>query len=131
MKLLLDTNAYSAMMRGESVIQQWIRMAEKVILPYTVIGELYFGFACGNREKENLHLLHQFTHSPFVSVLGQDVEVCETYARVGKELREKGTPIPSNDHWIAATALRHNLTLVSRDRHFSHVSGLSLLTWTP
>jgi tRNA(fMet)-specific endonuclease VapC len=130
MRLLLDTNAFSAMMRGEPMVQNWIRTAEKIIVPYTVLGELLYGFACGNRKDENIVLLQRFLKHPLVSTTGQDMEVCEVYSRIGKQLREQGTPIPSNDHWIAATALRHNLTLVTRDRHFSYLPGLALLSWT-
>ncbi|MBX3424918.1 MAG: PIN domain-containing protein [Pirellulales bacterium] len=39
---------------------------------------------------------------------------------------KRGTPIPTNDVWIAAQALQHNLTLDTRDEHFRKVPGLKL-----
>jgi tRNA(fMet)-specific endonuclease VapC len=44
-------------------------------------------------------------------------------------LRIKGRPIPENDIWIAATARQHDLTLVSRDRHFAEVDNLRWEQW--
>ena len=39
-------------------------------------------------------------------------------------LRKAATPIPTNDMWIAASALQHNLSLYTLDRHFHAVIGL-------
>jgi tRNA(fMet)-specific endonuclease VapC len=124
MRLLLDTNAYSGMMRGDPGVASLIRMAEHVYLPHPVIGELLFGFRLGRREDENLQILREFLAAPVVSVMGIDYETCEVYARIGEQLRSAGTPVPTNDHWIAAIAIRHHLTLLTRDAHFSRVPGL-------
>jgi len=44
-------------------------------------------------------------------------------------LKIKGKPIPENDIWIAAIALEHELTLVTRDSHFEEVEHLKLEVW--
>jgi tRNA(fMet)-specific endonuclease VapC len=44
-------------------------------------------------------------------------------------LKEKGKPLPENDIWIAALAMQHNLTLITRDTHFDHVNGLDREKW--
>lgn len=43
---------------------------------------------------------------------------------VNQELRQKGRPIPSNDLWLAASALQHGLALATFDDHFSHINGI-------
>ena len=129
MKILLDTNAYSTMMKGHVQVQDWIRASESVTMTAPVIGELLFGFACGTREEENKSILHDFLLQPPVTFHQANMETCEVNARIGKQLKAQGTPIPTNDHWIASFAIQHNLTLLTRDRHFRHIAGLPLLTW--
>jgi tRNA(fMet)-specific endonuclease VapC len=41
-----------------------------------------------------------------------------------RQLKKAGTPIPDNNLWIAALALEHDLTLVTRDKHFQHIPQL-------
>lgn len=129
MKLLLDTNAYSALMVGSPDARRIVSLAEHLYLPLPVIGELLFGFQLRNRWAENLAHLQAFLQQSAVSLAGMDFEVCEVYARIGRELRAAGTPIPTNDHWIAAIAIRNNFTLLTRDRHFDRVAGLAVAHW--
>jgi tRNA(fMet)-specific endonuclease VapC len=53
-------------------------------------------------------------------------DTADSYALIYTSLRRKGQPIPSNDLWIAASALEHGAALLSFDAHFSHVEGLRL-----
>jgi tRNA(fMet)-specific endonuclease VapC len=64
-----------------------------------------------------------------VSLAGVDYEVCEEYARIGRDLRAAGTPIPTNDHWISAIAVRNHLSLMTRDGHFDQIPALEVLHW--
>lgn len=129
MKLLLDTNAYSALMAGVPDARRIVSLAEHVYLPLPVIGELLFGFQMGSRAGKNLERLQAFLAQPVVSLAGVDFEVCEVYARVGRQLRQAGTPVPTNDHWIASIAIRNNGTLLTRDRHFDAIAGLAVVHW--
>ena len=129
MRLLLDTNAYSALMAGESGARRLITLAERVAIPMPVIGELLYGFRLGTRSVENQQILQDFLGQRVVDMVGIDFEVCEFYARIGEQLRSCGSPIPTNDHWIAAIAIRHHLSLMSRDRHFDRIPGLEVLRW--
>ncbi len=129
MRILLDTNAYSALMAGHPGAKNLVSLSERLYIPLPVIGELLFGFQLGSRHEANLKRLMEFQDHPMTSLVGLDYETCEVYARIGSELRSMGKPIPTNDHWIAAIAIRNNLTLMTRDRHFSHVKGLSLKHW--
>ena len=124
MRVLLDTNAYSALMRGEGLVAARTREAEAVVMSAIVVGELLYGFRHGSRYTENRHQLDEFLRSPHVSFLPVTRETAERFAVLAAELRRQGTPIPSNDIWIAAHALESQATLVSFDCHFEHIGGL-------
>lgn len=122
--LLIDTNAYSAFMRGDGQIVETIAHAELLHLNAIVLGELLGGFAAGKREAANREELSRFMASPRVRQLPITANTADSYALVYNGLRRKGTPIPSNDLWIAATALEHGCALLTLDAHFRQVDGL-------
>ena len=57
--------------------------------------------------------------SPRVHLLKPDAKTAEHYADTFAALRRQGTPIPSNDLWIAALAKQHRMPLFSFDQHFA------------
>jgi tRNA(fMet)-specific endonuclease VapC len=59
-----------------------------------------------------------------VSVLFADEQSTHHYAGVYRQLRRHWTPISTNDMWIAAPVVQHNLTLYARDRHFDELPQL-------
>ena len=120
-KLALDTNRYTDLCRGLAEVQRIIEEAEAVYLPFIVLGELRAGFALGKYGIENERILLQFLMKPNVGVLFGDHQTTHHYASVYRQLRQQGTPIPTNDMWIAALALQNNLVLFARDRHFDHL----------
>ena len=126
MTVTLDTNAYSDYLRGVAPRVAVVRSAELIHLPLIVLGELRAGFAAGSREAENLATLGQFLASPRVTVLRPDEATTEHYARIFLQLRKKGAAIPTNDLWIAALAIQHDLDLCTSDAHFREVNGLRL-----
>jgi len=125
-RILLDTNVYAAFKRNDPQAVELVRRSEFIGVTVVVLGELLAGFRCGSREGQNRRELDQFLDSPRVSVLQADEETAEFYGAVFSDLKSKGRPIPSNDIWIAASALRHGLALASNDEHFRFVSGLLL-----
>lgn len=126
MNLVLDTCAYSGLMRGDPRFSKAVRAAESLVLPATVLGELLYGFRLGSRNRENREQLDSFLSSSFVSFKPVNQVVCERYALIMQQLRAKGRPIPSNDVWIAAHTLALGAELLSSDQHFSGIDGLSL-----
>ncbi len=126
MKVALDTNAYSDFMRGVPSRVSVVQAAERVYLPLIVLGELRAGFAVGNQQLRNAATLDRFLQSSRVEVLTPDVETTVVYAQVFAELRQQGTPIPTNDLWIAALARQHGLPLCTSDAHFQHITGLKI-----
>jgi tRNA(fMet)-specific endonuclease VapC len=117
-KIMLDTSAYSAYLRGNAEVRQALREADEIYLNPVVLGELYAGFARGNREKKNRETLREVLSSPRVQVAVIDEETAERYAAIIAYLWSKRTPIPTSDLWIAATAMQYGLKLITTDSHF-------------
>jgi tRNA(fMet)-specific endonuclease VapC len=125
MKLALDTNAYSAAARAEPRAAALVQAAQHVYLPFVVLAELRAGFAAGSLGRRNEAVLARFLGSPRVSVVYADEQTTHHYAGVFAQLRRQGTPIPTNDIWIAAIVLQHDLALLTSDAHFSKLPQLA------
>ena len=120
-RILLDTSAYIAFLKGHPGIKQAIQKADEINLNPVVMGELLAGFMKGRRAAQNREILREFMGSPRVRLMAIDEETSERYAAIFNYLREKGAPIPTNDLWIAATAMQFGLRVVTTDRHFQQV----------
>jgi len=118
MRIALDTNRYTDLARGDADTVDKVETATAVFLPLTVLGELRCGFAVGRHGNHNEGALRQFLLRPDVEVLHPDEQTTQHYAAVYRQLRAQGIPIPTNDMWVAALVLQHNLALLARDRHF-------------
>lgn len=128
-RYLLDTNVVIAILEEESAALAAIEATgtEPLLVPATVLGELYFGARKSARIDENTRRIESFTSE--ADVLPSDSDTARLYGEIKDALRRKGRPIPDNDIWIAAVALQHDLVLASRDAHFEHVEGLRLDRW--
>jgi len=126
-KVLLDTNAYSRLMRGDPDVSNLVRRSERVLMSVVVVGELLFGFRYGQRFAQNRVLLEDFLAEPFTDRLELGFETAERFGTIAGALRRKGRPIPTNDIWIAAHVMESGAELLSYDKHFEVVEGLS---WT-
>lgn len=126
--LALDTNAYTAFKRGDANVLATLRQTDRILISVTVLGELLAGFAAGNREAENREELSRFLASPRVEQSPTTAATADLYALVYVALRRRGTPIPTNDLWIAASALEHGAMLLSFDAHFAQIDGLHVGT---
>ncbi len=127
MKILLDTNAYAALMRGHAAVADSVRRAERVYLSVIVAGELLFGFRHGSRYEQNRAELNTFLDSPYVIFLPVSLTTADRFSRIAAALRKKGTPLPTNDVWIAAHAMETGADLLSFDGHFEQIEGLAFV----
>lgn len=125
--LLIDTNAAIAVINGNSAAIKAVDSAETIAIPIIVIGELCFGAEKSTQVAKNLSEIQTFLQGR--NVLLCDLETATWYGKVAQRLRAKGRPIPQNDMWIAAIALRYDLTLMTKDEHFSEVEGLKVQGW--
>ncbi|KKR30038.1 MAG: putative ribonuclease VapC [Candidatus Gottesmanbacteria bacterium GW2011_GWC2_39_8] len=129
-KIQIDTNGYAAFKRNNPIALEILRTAEYIGISVVVIGELLGGFKGGNKEKKNMEELNKFLDSPRVYILQIDEETAEFYAKIYWGLKKKGNPIPSNDMWVAASTMRHGISLFTFDEHFHLIDGLILKNTT-
>jgi tRNA(fMet)-specific endonuclease VapC len=124
-RLALDTNRYTDLCRGETSVVKTLELADEVWLPFIVVGELRAGFAVGTQGPHNEAILRRFLLKPGIGVLYADEQTTHHYATIYRQLRKQGTPIPTNDMWIAALVLQHSLGLCDRDAHFDTLPQLT------
>jgi len=125
LKLVLDTNIYSDYAEGlPETVNFLATHGERLYLPSVVIGELNFGFMKGSRRQFNERKLGQFINRLKVEIIDVDSDVARKYAIVFLSLFKKGTKIPINDVWIAASCMEIGGTLLTRDRHFEVVEQI-------
>ena len=125
--MILDTNGVSALAEGESALESILRRANRVAIPVIVVGEYRYGISRSREQKRYEEWLTEYL--PKFLILDIDERTTVPYAAIRSELKRAGTPIPSNDVWIAALCRQHSLPLLTRDRHFDAVPGIRRIAW--
>lgn len=105
--------------------------ADWVGVPTITMGELRTGFLLGAHRERNEAELDEFLANPVVEVLGVDAEASRHYAEIVTDLRRAGTPLPTNDIWIAATAARRGAAVLTCDEHFERIGRVGTLVVDP
>ena len=124
MRVLIDTNAYVELGKRNTHIRTILEAAHEIIVSTIVLGELYSGFSLGSKKEQNIREIEEFLGQPGVIVVAPSKDVAERYGEVFRILKKNGTPIPTNDIWIAATALETASRILSFDTHFALVPGI-------
>ena len=126
-RLILDTNALSAVAEEDPSIMENLAGAQQLALPVVVIGEYRYGIAQSRHRVRYRRWLDGLISD--CTVLDISEHTTRHYAAISIELRQAGTPIPTNDLWNAALSRQYSHPLLSRDRHFDAVSGIHRLDW--
>jgi tRNA(fMet)-specific endonuclease VapC len=126
-RIIIDTNRYRDFCEGTGEALEVIRRAETIFLPFITLAELRAGFAAGRQGPLNDRVLTRFINKPRVKLLFPDEETTRQYGYLYKQLRSQATPIPTNDLWIAALAVQHDLFIFSRDEHFAHLPQIPVV----
>ncbi len=123
MTVCLDTSAYIAMFRGRKAVARFLAKCETIVVPAAVVAELFEGaFATPDSDEDQI-TLERFLSQSNVRFREADLSVAARYGFIARQLRLKGTPLPVNDVWIAATALEEGaFAIVSYDHHFDAFS---------
>ena len=121
---MLDTSAYVGFKRNAVEALEMIVKAELIVFSPVVMGELMFGFRIGTRFKENMDDLDRFLKHEAVDLVPIGKITSDRYSRIAVKLRQQGTPIPTNDIWIAAQAMEQGAELITSDQHFDKINGL-------
>lgn len=125
--MILDTNALTAIADGDPGATRVFLRAGEIEVPVIVLGEYRFGIGQSHHRQEYERWLDEMLLT--CRVLGVDEETARWYANIRTQLKRAGTPIPSNDTWIAALCRQHSLPVFSRDRHFDLIKGIERIDW--
>lgn len=123
-KVLIDTNTYCQAFIGNTWAEKILKQADEILLCPIVAGELFSGFKKGSRESDNMAIFNKFLLTPRVTILSISLETSEFYSLIFGQLKKNGTPIPTNDIWIAASAMERGAHLATMDKHFQYIAGL-------
>jgi tRNA(fMet)-specific endonuclease VapC len=129
-RFCLDTSAYSHFKRGHEPAIDVMSHASWIGVPAIVLGELRAGFLLGRRAEKNEAELETFLAHPVVAIVDVDDEAARIYAEIIVALRRAGTPVPTNDIWIASVAAREGAPVLTYDEHFASIArvGARILT---
>lgn len=123
----LDTSAYSQFQRGQQEVVRLLDAAAWVGLPAVVLGELWTGFLQGGQPDRNESELVAFLANDVVEEITVDHGVSRHYAEILVALRARGTPLPTNDIWVAACAAHTGATVLTFDDHFAAIERVGSL----
>lgn len=129
----MDTDVFSYLSRaGDSrgaIYRQRVE-AKLLCVSFVTVGEVLFGAykkKWGTPKLEELNLRLRS-----VVIVPYEIEICRTYADLKVRLQARGKPVADNDLWIASSAVRHSIPLVSNNRaHFEGIPELILITEAP
>ena len=137
---LLDTNVISEIVRPRpsANVVRWIEAADESLLHISVLtlGEIRKGIALlsDGRRRMSLEswldkdLAHRFSGR----ILSIDRGIADRWGRISAHAKAAGFPLPVIDSLLAATAMQHDLVVVSRDETYKGVAGLELFDpWRP
>ena len=124
MKFLLDTSAYVGFKRNLVKVVEVIIKAELILFSTVVLGELMFGFRNSTKFEKNMNDLDKFLQHEIVKFVQIGKITSDRYSRISAQLKRQGTPIPTNDIWIAAQTMEYGAELITLDKHFETINGL-------
>lgn len=128
MKLVIDTNTYCDFAEGNTATVDILsEFGENLYLPSVVLGELSYGFLKGDCRERNEAKLNDVIQILEITVVDVTQSVASKYGLIYLSLVRKGKKIPINDVWIAACCMEIGGTLLTRDRHFSHVDQIDTI----
>jgi tRNA(fMet)-specific endonuclease VapC len=126
---LLDTDICSAHLKQHPNVNKFVlQYAGRLHVSVVSAGEL---LTWGLRKQTNaarLAGLREFLKG--VDLLPVTAAIAEKFGQLRATLLDAGHPTPEMDLWIAATAMSHDLMLVTHNtRHFAHIPDLTIEDW--
>jgi len=123
-KVVIDTNIYSNAFRGRKEALNILQEYQIILFSPIVIGELLLGFKRGSRCHQNVYQLKNILSEDRINIITVTKATAEFYSHIFSDLLKKGNPIPTNDIWIAASAMENGCAIASYDDHFKQIPGL-------
>jgi predicted nucleic acid-binding protein len=122
MKYILDTSAYSELLRGHKKVAAIVTKSNEILIPHVVIAELKYGFRLGTKQFENERLLNRFVASKKVRIILPDNATADYFVDIAVYARKKRIQLSSHDIWIAAFTQQYDASLVTFDNDFTHLN---------
>lgn len=122
---LLDTNVIIRILNGDEHLFKELSSFNNFCTSVIVLGELLYGATKSARSEQNKQNAKAFCSN--FPILEVDERVSEAYGAIKKDLLAHGNVMPENDMWIVATAIANDVTVISQDKHFEHIQGLSVI----
>lgn len=127
MRILIDSSRFIDFCAGREEVVDVFERASLLVIPFVVLAEIRLGSMLLKRGEAQARVLAELLHQPGVRTAHSTDTTAHHYAALFARLRKAGTPIPTNDIWIAALALEHSLILYTRDAHFEHFRDIPKL----
>ena len=127
MRILIDSNRFIDFCSGEPEVVDAFEQAALLVVPFIVLAEIRLGAQSIKRGDAQARVLGELLQQPGVRVAHSSDTTTHHYATLYARLKKAGTPIPTNDIWIAALAVEHSLALYSRYAHFDCFPGIPRL----
>ena len=121
---LLDTSIIIHPFKNHAIAKQ-LNGFDELFVPSIAVGELFYGAYRSENVQKHLDQVHLLLQD--CKILNPDTETAELYGRIKSALMGKGKPIPENDIWIAAIAIKYDLPLFTDDKHFKEIDGINLI----
>lgn len=125
--VVLDTNALIRLFKGTARdLERALMGCARLVVPLAVCGEFLTGLEHGVGTAAERALFDELVAMPNTAIHRPSGKTAQYYAKILNQLRKQGTPIPTNDIWIAAETMELGGTLYSYDRQFG---AIPLLDW--
>ena len=127
--VLLDTNIVSFLMKEDSRIDLYKPhlQGRRLVISFMAVAELFQWAAMRNWGKQHTDQLTANLQNYIV--LPFDIALCRIWGEIRAKRRAAGRPISPQDAWIAASALQHQLPLITHDAgDFEGIDGLEIIT---
>ncbi len=101
-----------------------------IALSFVTVGELYVWTIRRRWNAKRIAAFEQRLKAALI--VPYDIDLCKAYGKLRAALLDRGQPIAANDLWIAASAVRHSIPLITHNaRHFTSIRGLKVITESP
>ena len=121
MNLILDTSGLLYFLQKQPHAVTGVAQADRIMVPVIVVGELLAGAHVPSKKNQ---MIQEFLSRPRVAIQAIDADTPTYYAHLMQFLKKRGTPIPTNDLWIAASTMQTGAKLLTSDAHFLRLPQL-------
>ena len=125
--VLPDTNVIIDFLDGDRTFEKELSTAERILATPSVVAEFMAGISASKKDRAKQDAFDAFLGNPVVEFMPHDRETAIYYASIYRHLKSQGTLIPLGDIWIAASAMQHGATILTRDKHFAEIPVLPVV----